>query len=227
MNTTIKSLQQKQLNKGLELISTVVLHQSNLTEELINGKCQESTYKQIVENEKKINNLEVVITKKLSVMIILFTPKAVELREIISCHETVLLLERIGNLLVDIAGYLKKSNLESPEYVEIKSQLKKIFASLKATISASIYSFFKKDKSEAYQIIEKEREIKKGSQEISENLIAAFQEIPLNGRELTNIIHLHSIAYILEKIENYVINIAKSTIFAIEGIDYKYRNLEK
>jgi phosphate transport system protein len=227
MNTTIKNLQQKQLNKGLELISTIVLHQFNLTEELINGKRQKSLYEQIVENENRINNLEVLITKKLSVMIILFTPKAVELREIISCHETVLLLERIGDMLIDITKYLKKSDLESSEYIEFKSQLKKIFVSLKDTISASIYSFFKKDKLQAYQIIEKERNIKKGSQGISESLIAVFQEIPLNGRELTNIIHLHSIAYILEKIENYVINIAKSTIFAIEGIDYRHRNLEK
>jgi phosphate transport system protein len=227
MNATIKNLQQKQLDRSLELISTAVLHQFNLTEELINGKNPESAYKQIVENENKINNLEIAIVKKLSAMIILFTPKAVELREIISCHETVLLLERIGNLLIDIAEYLKKSDLESSEYIEFNSQLKKTFNSLKNTVSAGIYSFFKKDKSQAYQIIEKECDIKKSSQEISENLIAVFQEIPLNGQELTNIINLHSIAYILEKIKDYVINIAKSTIFAIEGIDYRHRNLEK
>jgi phosphate uptake regulator len=129
-------------------------------------------------------------------------------------------------MLIDIVNYLKKSNLDSPEYIEFKSQLKQIVASLKKIISASTFSFIRKDKSQAYQVIEKEYDIGNHSQEIYENLIAGFQEIPLSGREIVNIIHLHSIIYILEKIKDNAINIAKSTIFAIEGIDYKYQNLE-
>jgi phosphate transport system protein len=226
MNITLKKLQQTQLNKELELISTIVLNQFNLTEELINGQSHDDIYTKIAENKNKIDNLKVLITKKLSTMIILFTPKAVELREIISCHETILSLEQIDNLLVDIVNYLKKSDLNPPEYIGFKPHLKKIFASLKIIISASAFSFFRKDKSQAYQIIEKEYDIEKTSQEIYETIIAGFQEIPLSGQEIVNIIHLQAITYILEKIKDNAINIAKSTIFAIEGIDYKYQNLE-
>jgi phosphate transport system protein len=227
MNVTIKNLQQEQLNKDLELISTIVLNQFNLTEELIHGGPQDGTLGQIAENKKTIDNLEVAILEKLSAMVISFAPKAMELREIISCHEIILFLERIGDLLVDIVNYLKKSDLSSPEYIDFKSQLEKIFDILKKTVSAGAFSFFRKDKSQAYQIIEKEHDIEKHTREIFENLIASFQEIPLTGQELVNIISLHSIAYILEKMKNNAINIAKSTIFVIDGINYRHQNLEK
>ncbi|MDR0413752.1 MAG: hypothetical protein LBH61_08140, partial [Dysgonamonadaceae bacterium] len=170
MNVTIKKLQQKQLNKDLELISTIVLNQFNLTEQLMNETCRDAVCKQIAENKTAIDNLKVLITKKLSTMIILFTPKATELREIVSCHETIFFLERIDDMLVDIVNCLKKIEIGSPEYAEFKSHLKKIFASLKKMISASAFSFFKKDKFQACQIIEKEYDIEKRCREIDENL---------------------------------------------------------
>jgi phosphate uptake regulator len=210
----------------IEMMVKFLLDQFNLTEDLINGKSGDDIYRQIITKKGKIDIMKMGITKKLSAMIISFEPKAGELREIIACQEIILFLADIGDLLVDADNYLIKSDLNLPEYIELKSHLKKTFASLKRITGDCIWSYLLRDEREAHQIIEEKNDMETSSQEIYETLIAGFQEIPLSGREIVSILHLHSIVYILEKIRKNAINIAKSTIFAIEGFDYKYQGFE-
>ncbi|MDR0865796.1 MAG: hypothetical protein LBO74_12825 [Candidatus Symbiothrix sp.] len=223
MNDTIKKLQYEQLNKDFEFISTTVLYQFALIEELLENGWQETTYEQLILNEDKIDALETTLLEKIPSLLMLFAPRAAELRKTIAYQEIILELEHIGDFLMDIAEHLKKTDLKSSDYTGFKSTLKKILAQLKKTVNTAIFSFFRDDKMQAYQTIEKEHNIEILSREITENLVTAFLEIPLTGQDLLNIINLNTITYSLEKIRQDAISIAKSTIFVTEGIDIKHQ----
>jgi phosphate transport system protein len=102
-----------------------------------------------------------------------------------------------------------------------------MFAILKTIVHAVTFSFFKEDKTLAYPIIGKEDNIDALSHEISDNLTLVFQDIPLNEQDLQNMIKLNEMVFIMEKIKNIAISIAKSTIFVIEGLDIRHQRFEK
>ncbi|MCL1937404.1 MAG: phosphate uptake regulator PhoU [Candidatus Azobacteroides sp.] len=218
----IKKMQYEQLNNDFETMSTMILSQFTLVEFLLNKGWQENIYEQVAENETILDRMEVTIMKKLQEMFLFFSPKAKELRKIISCHESILSLEQIGDLLMDFVEHLQKTDLHSPDCKEMASILRQMFDCLKQMIHAVTFSFFTEDKEQAYQIIEKENNVKKFSCELTDNIIADFQEMPLSGRKLQSLIHLHTMAYILEKVRTNAVLIAKSTVFAIEGIDVRH-----
>ena len=227
MDASIKSREYTLVNKNLELLSTKVIHQFGLVEELLMKEWKEDIYKQILENENIIDDLEVQTVQKLPNLVILFAPKATELRKIVSCHEVILSLEQIGDFLLDIIDLLKKLNLSSPDYNDFKQTLRKMIVSSREITNASAYSFFKNNSKEAYKILHKGNDIDVLSKELSENLSSSFQEMNLTAQELLNIISLKNISYVIERIKNNARNVAKSTIFATEGIDIRHQHLDK
>jgi phosphate uptake regulator len=209
------------------MISTAVIHQFMLIEELIDNGWQDSIYQKIAENEDIIDSIETDVMKKLPIIVALLAPKAGGLREVIASHETVLFLENIGDLLLDMAHHLQTIDFSIPDYEEFKSDFKKIVHLLKTIVNTVTFAFLQGDKLPAYSILGKEDEIEKLSQELSGNLVAVFQEIPLSGQEIQNIMNLNAMAFIMEKIKNIAINIAKSIIFAKEGTDMRHLRFEK
>jgi hypothetical protein len=95
--------------------------------------------------------------------------------------------------------------------------------SLKTSANAVIFSFIRENKAEALRILEKNTGIERFSKEITENIVVSFQEIPLNGQQVIDIITLNNAAYIMEKIKNSILNIAKSTIYATDGTNIRHQ----
>ena len=226
MNTTIKSREYAQINKNLELLSTKVILQFDLAEKLLVNRWEEDIHKQIIENEKIIDTLDTQIIHELTDLVILFSPKAAELRKITSCIEVVVFLEQIGDFLLDIIQLTKEVDLHSSDYIDFKNTLRKMVIATGELVSTTAYSFFKDISREAFRVLRKDDNMEELSKEISENLITSFQEIDLTGQELLNIINLNNISYIFKRIKDNAINIAKATIFATEGVDVSHQNLK-
>lgn len=226
MDTVIKNREYAQVKKNFEVLATKVILQFALAEELLLNKWQEEIHEQIIANEKIIDNLETQIAHELIDLVILFTPKAADLRKIAACNEVVLFLEQIGDFLVDVIRLIKEVDIHSPDYTDFKNTLRKMVVSSKELVSTATFSFFQDDSKEAYRTLRKDDNMEELSKEISENLIASFQEIDLSGQELLNIINLNNISYIIKRIKDNAINIAKSTIFASEGTDVRHQNLK-
>jgi phosphate transport system protein len=132
-NTPIKKLQFELLNKDFEWMATTVLHQFTLVENFVANGGQKETYEQLIENESIIDSLETAIMEKLSRLVILFSPRAAELRKIISCHEVILSLEQIGDSLMNLMEYMQKVKLIFPDYDDLAGILKKMYDILKLT----------------------------------------------------------------------------------------------
>jgi phosphate transport system protein len=227
MDTTTKSIVYKNLQDEFGVISTAVMQQFSLVEELIEKEWQDDIYRQIIKNEDAIDEMETEFMTTLRNIIVFGVPKASDLRKLTATHESVLEMEKIGDLLMNMAENLKKAQLDMPDFTDFKATLKKMFQTLKTLVNTVVFSFFKEDKSLIYPMIEKGDIIESLSHEISDNLPAVFQEIPLTGQEMQNILSLNLTVYIMEKIKNIAIGIAKSTIFVIEGTDLRHQRFEK
>lgn len=224
MDLNKKRVDYIELNKDFELLSTTVLHQLQLTEKIFNEGWDIKFEEEISKNEKIIASLEATFIEKLPLLLLLYTPKAKELRKLVSCHEVILFIEDISDNLLIIIEHLKQLDLSSSDFKDFKFLISKMFEILKNVMSSTAFSFYKDDKTQAVNVLEKENDIENISRELKENLIAAFQDIPLSGQELLNIVHLNKIAMIIEKITDQVLDIAKATIFVIDGGNIKHKN---
>lgn len=217
MDLNKKRIHYEGLNKDFESLSTTVIQQLQLTVKIFEEGWNTEIEKEINRNEKNIAILEASFMERFPMFVLLFSPKAKELRKIISCHEVILYMEEISDNVLIIIEYLKKVNLNSSDFDDFKLLMIKMFQKLQFIISSTTYSFYREDYTQASNILEKENDIKKLSYELHDNLIAAFQDIPLSGQEMMDIISLNKIGLMMERITNYALNIAKATIFVEEG----------
>ena len=226
MNNFIKS-QQEKISAEQEKILHSVMHQFTLIEDLMNKGWQDDTYRQILQNEHRIDEVGTTFMSHFSLTAVLYAPRASNLRKMISSHEVVLMLEEIGDFLVNLTEQLQKVNLALPDYAEFQEAMQTMFHLLKNMLNAIVFSFFKGDKLFIFPVVEKGDDLTQSARTMAANLVAVFQEIPLTGQELQNVVSLHTIVFIMEKIKNLTIGIAKSTIFATEGTDIRHLRFDQ
>lgn len=214
------------LNKNFQLLSESLIRQVSLTEGLMCKGWDKDIYEEILKNEDYIDSLEVQLMEMIPNLVVLFNPRAVELRRIVSCHEVVVSLEEIGDFLIDTIEFLEKTDMNSPDYEEIKLTLTKMFIATKEIISDAAFSFLYEDKIAAYRTIAKDKAIESLSCEIKKNSMATFQNRELKGQEVANVINVNCISYIIERIKDTAIDIAKSAVFVTEGTNIRHKKIE-
>jgi phosphate transport system protein len=212
-----------QISNDLQILSAKVIDQFTLTGALLESGWEDTLYGKIMENEKKISYAKAILLEKIPQTAVLFSPKATDLRKLVACHDVTLLIEEIDDFLLSIVCSLKKLNLSDADYSNFKWTMKNRLHSLKESANAAIYSFIRENASEALRMVGKDTGIQPFSTEITEDIVAFFQEIPLSGQQVLNIISLNKMAYILDKIESCIVNIAKSTIYATEGTNIRHQ----
>lgn len=211
------------INNDLQILSARVIDQFALTGTLLASGWEDAFSERIPENEKSISCLKAVLLEKIPRTALLFSPKAADLRKLVAYHDVTLLIEEIDDFLIAIVSSIKEMNFSDPDYADFKESMKKMLQSLKESANAAIYSFIRENKPEALRILGKNTDIEQLSSEITGNIVASFQEIPLNGQQVLDIINLNKVAYIIEKIKNCVLNIAKSTIYVTEGTNIRHQ----
>jgi phosphate transport system protein len=198
------------------------MQQFSITEELLQGSLQESLIEKIIRNENNIDLLENEIRVEV-VNALLFTLRAAELRKLISYQDNTNFLETIGDLLVNISYPFKKIDLNLPDFDYFKVTLGKMLSFAKKMVGDAIYSFYYKDATVAYKTISDDDYLDDLFREISENIPLLFQDLPLNEKELSNIVNISNIAYIVEQIGDIATHIAEASVYLIEGKDIRHK----
>jgi phosphate transport system protein len=218
-----KNLQYGRINKAYEMMATTVMRQFILIKELIANQWKEPHYEEFLKNEDLIDGLETLIMEEVPNFVILFSPKAKELRKIIATHESVWFLEYMGDALVAAMEKLRSINLASDDFNDFRQILLKTFEELSELVNTASFSFFKDNAPAALEVLEDACQIDDLAKEISDTLVASFQDLSLSGQELHNIISLNGITSLVENIKEHAIGIAKSTIFATEGKNTRHK----
>ncbi|MDR2087636.1 MAG: hypothetical protein LBP72_10785 [Dysgonamonadaceae bacterium] len=222
-NTNSKSRQIANLDEKFKILCEKVLQQLTFAEEVMQGNKPDDFYEKVIQTETDIDLLENGIRANV-VTLVLYAPKAAELRKIITYQDITNFLETIGDLLMGTVFYpLKKFNANLPEFDYFQLTLSKMLSYAKKMVNDAIFSFCYEDSVVAYKIIADDDGMDELLREISENTILLFQELPLNEQELTNIIGITHMAYGIEQMGDIATHIAEAAIYMIEGKDIRHQ----
>jgi phosphate transport system protein len=212
-----------------EELANLVLHQLDLLEKIVSGgniKIPEEVIKEIQSNEKKIDKLDVKISDKIVNTIVLYQPVASDIRKIFACYRIVNSLERIGDMVIIILGYIQ--NIKTLKlYIELNDVITNMLINSSNMVSKAVISFTTDDKEYAIWTIKNDtvvdeinkkmlkKAIKKSSDNNDENKQLLMSFISMNGM-VTNI----------ERIAAHATNIAEAAIYSIEGKEIRHKPLD-
>ena len=123
------------------VLTREVFRQSTLIENMLEHNKDEQIYQDIRANEHIIDSLEVKIRTEVINAIVLYTPRATNLRIIISYYDMTAYMERVGDLIMNMAHFLRHTDIEGALFNEHLYQLKKMFMLAKSMITKSIDVF--------------------------------------------------------------------------------------
>jgi len=196
-------------------------------------KCIQALYtfdkdlsKEVVKNEKWVNGCELRIDSKCEHILALFNPVAVDLRFVVASLKMVSDLERIGDNAKGIAQYIVKS--ETPFDKEL---IKKFRFEEMTTVTLDMLEVlsnsFEKDNTKLARTVFAKDEI---LDEINNQANIIFQEYVLNEKDpqkVVQAIYFLSIIRKMERVGDYITNIAEEIIFYVKAKVLRHNKKEK
>ncbi len=219
----IKSKYLDQLLADFQLMSKIVLSQIGITRKLLSGgENAQKLYDDVERNENLIDGLEVKIREEVINAILLFTPRATDLRKIMAYHDMTIYLERIGDLLLNVVHSISRTNLSLPGFEEFTKLLEKMLKHAEKMVQNAVLAFSCEDNTIAYKTIALDDKLDDFFKEIRTKLPECFAGKDLSVAELQNIIHVNSISYNVERVGDNATNIAEAAIYLTEGKDIRH-----
>ncbi len=174
--------------------------------------------KEVIENDDKIDELEMKIDKICLTILLREQPFARDLRRVIATTKMVTDLERIGDQAADIADIVLLSELQV-EY-ELK-RIEKMADKTYKMVKNSIEAFVSRDIELARRTIEADDEVDDLFDEVRMLLIEATVH---NKEEQKIVMDLMMVIKYLERIADHATNVAEWVEFGITGVHPSYEN---
>ena len=166
----------------------------------------------IVENDKKLDALEIETEKRAVRLIALRAPMAGDLRDVVAAMKISSVVERIGDYAKNIAKRVplldKVHNIEPvslmPEMARISTEM----------VHDVLNAFVERDAEAAVRVVERDRAVDDFYNSIFRALLTFMMENPSNIGQST---HLLFIAKNIERVGDHATNIAEMVYFAASG----------
>jgi len=224
MTTSVKLKQLKILLNDFELLSRTALMQMQIAAKLLEDNTINSLYEEAESNEIILDRLEVKIREEVVFAIFQFTPKAADLRLIITYQDITTNLERVGDILLNIIHFLRETDLNQPQFSKEKKMIAEMFKIVDSMMHDALFSFTNEDSPMAYHTIKKDDEVDRLFHQISDSLQTTFSNQSMEKEQIKNIININAMSYNLERIGDSATNIAEATIYLTEGKDIRHGN---
>ena len=219
----------RQFNEELETIRSQVLTMGGLVEQqitnavtaLVEGDTQLA--ESVIQNDHKINGLEVTIDEECTQVLARRQPTASDLRLILAVIKTITDLERIGDEAEKVAAMgLHLANLERPKnhFLEIHDLGNRVRQVLHNTLDA----FARMDTEAALRITREDEKTDHEYEGIMRQMVTFMMEDPRAIRRSLDIIWA---ARALERIGDHSKNICEYIIFLVKGKDVRHISLEQ
>lgn len=220
--TTLKEKVFNRITGDFHVLARVVFQQLELIDRMIDNNTDERLYNDISNNEHIIDSLEVKVRTEVTNAIVLYTPRATNLRIIISYYDMTAYLERIGDLIMNIAHFLKRTDVNGKLFADYKGQLKEMLQIASQMTQNSVHAFTKSETELAKEVIDLDDQVDELFHTISHELPKNHAEKTLSAQDLTDILSINSMAYNIERIGDNATNIAESAIYLIQGRNIKH-----
>lgn len=173
----------------------------------------ESRLYELIEYDQKVNELELEINEKETLLIARQQPVASDLRKILAGIRITNDLERIGDLAVDIAKAGMRIETPSEGY---KNELSLLFEQVEDMLEKTNFAYAKSDISRANRAANEDDDI---DSRYAVFIRSIFQDSSGKTSQvsLESLMQYAFIARFLERIADYCTNISESIVFEVEG----------
>lgn len=215
----------RQFDADLEAIRASVLQMGGLVESqiksavesLINGNV--ALMSQVIEDDHRVNAMEVKIDEACSQVIARRQPAAGDLRLVMAVIKTITDLERIGDEAEKIARMAKllsqKQGTSLPRYHEIKHAAEIALDMLRKSLDA----FARLDVVMAAQVVRQDDQVDEEFRAIMRYLITFMMEDP---RTISTSLEILFVAKAIERIGDHAKNMSEYVIYMVKGRDVRH-----
>ena len=220
----------KQFDADMEAVRARVLEMGGLVEEQVNQAVEAlisgntKLAEQVIEQDHKVNALEVAADEACTHIIALRQPAAGDLRMILTIIKTITDLERIGDEAAKIARFAIKvydsDRIHAPRYNEIKYMAGLATKMLRESLDA----FARLDVSGAAAVARQDMEVDEEFHLITRHLITFMMEDP---RTISTFIDLLFVVKAIERIGDHAKNMSEYVVFMVKGKDVRHTSIEE
>jgi phosphate transport system protein len=220
----------KQFDTDLEAVRARVLEMGGLVEDQVSKAIEAlvnqngELAKQVMENDVRVNALEVSSDEACTQIIARRQPTASDLRMVLTIIKTITDLERVGDEAAKIARFTVKAldsdRIAIPRYIEIKYMSEIALKMLRASLD----SFARVDPSSAAAVARQDQEVDEECNFIARHLITYMMEDP---RNISLFIDLMFVVKAIERIGDHAKNISEYVVYMVKGKDVRHTTLEQ
>jgi len=219
-----------QFDAELAGISNRVLEMGGLVESQVAqavyalSKFSGETATQVLQQEERVNQMEVEIDRDLSAIIARRQPTARDLRLLIAISKTIANLERVGDEAARVARTVQRlintgvsSRLRLP-VSDLGFEADLAVAQLRKSLDA----FARLDTAQALQVLKADDQIDQEFDGLLRKLITYMMEDP---RTISSSIDLVFVAKAIERVGDHAKNVAEVVIYIVKGTDVRHTSM--
>ncbi|MGE4369789.1 MAG: phosphate signaling complex protein PhoU [Burkholderiaceae bacterium] len=218
----------KQFNADLEAARSQFFQMGGLVESMIRDSIEAlisgdlDLVDQVREREKQVNEFEVDIDNRVSLLIARNQPAAVDLRTLLSVAKMLTDLERCGDEAEKIAKTARRLH-EGQTRFEPVVELRHMANYVAGMLNQALDALARRDPILAAQVVRTDKEVDKEWKASLRQLISYMIEDP---RTISTSIDLIFIARALERIGDHAKNMAERVIYTVLGDDVRHTGLK-
>lgn len=220
----------KQFDAELEAVRAQVLQMGGLVESQIRFAIEALVsgdvplMNRVINNDHRVNALEVEIDERCNQIIALRQPAAGDLRMVMTVIKTITDLERIGDEAEKIARMGKllsqRKSLILPSYTEIKHAAELALDMLRKSLDA----FARLDLAYAAQVVRQDELVDEEFRTIMRYLITFMMEDP---RTISTALEILFVAKAIERIGDHAKNMSEYVVYMVKGKDVRHVTVEE
>jgi len=210
----------KQFDAELETLRARVLQMGGLVEEqigramdaLVNGDIQLA--KRVVDEDHRVNALEVAIDEDCSTIIARRQPAAVDLRMLMMVVKTITDLERIGDEAAKIARMTQLIYESDRPAVPRMTDVGRMADIARGMLRNALDSFARLDLAVAAKVVRQDEQVDDAFRGILRQLITFMMEDP---RTISNAIEILFVAKAIERVGDHAKNMSEYVVYMVKG----------
>jgi phosphate transport system protein len=207
-----------------ESFANLLLNQLDLLEKIFSSdeeKFSEYCSKEILDNEKKLDKLEVKISDKIVNTIALYQPVASDIRKLMACYRIIISLERVGDMSVIILNHIQKVK-GTPVFARLLDVITNMLMQASGMVNKALLAFTNDDREFAIWTIKNDAVIDEINHKMLKKAIKKSSTSNEDKEMLTNFINMNGMLTNIERIADHATNIAEAAIYSIEGKDIRH-----
>jgi len=219
----------KQYDAELEAVRSKVLEMGGLVElQIVHAlealvKLDTNLAKEVMFNDKRVNELEIQIDEDCSHIIARRQPAAGDLRMVMMMVKTITDLERIGDEATKIARTAQKIYDEDRMYKPRFNEIKSMVALVRDMLRTALDGFARLDVSKTVEVAKQDELVDEQFRAAMRQLITFMLEDP---RTISMSLEVLFVAKAIERIGDHAKNIAEYVVYMVKGIDVRHSSLE-